>query len=161
MATQKQLSEELNKSGTEKTSPETGSNDDEIISEKDMDLVDPAESSEPDITPTLDKIDPDEIREFKPMNHVVLDPQTQTPGGEMEAGHPPGYSQMSSMEELPQEAFINQRPNLYLYSPSNNTLIPCEEIIIPNPVMSPEGPVYSGPTNIYLAYPVQVEISRF
>merc|ERR1719461_215445 len=57
MATQKQLSEELNKSGTEKTSPETGSNDDEIISEKDMDLVDPAESSEPDITPTLDKID--------------------------------------------------------------------------------------------------------
>ena len=53
------------------------------------------------------------------------------------------------------------RPNLYLYSPSNNTLIPCEEIIIPNPVMSPEGPVYSGPTNIYLAYPVQVEISRW
>ena len=50
------------------------------------------------------------------------------------------------------------RPNLYLYSPSNNTLIPCEEIIIPNPVMSPEGPVYSGPTNIYLAYPVQVDI---
>ena len=50
------------------------------------------------------------------------------------------------------------RPNLYLYSPSNNTLIPCEEIIIPNPVMSPEGPVYSGPTNIYLAYPVQVAI---
>ena len=27
--------------------------------------------------------------------------------------------------------------------------------------MSPEGPVYSGPTNIYLAYPVQVEISRW
>merc|ERR1719420_1407015 len=64
---------------------------------------------------------------------------------------------MSSMEELPQEAFINQRPNLYLYSPSNNTLIPCEEIIIPNPVVSPETgePVYTGPTNIYLAYPVQ------
>jgi len=156
MATQKQLSEELNKAGTEKTSPETGSNDDEIISEKDMDPVDPVE---PDLTPTLDKIDPDEIREFKPMNHVVLDTQTpgMTPVGEMEPGHPSGYSQMSSNEELPQEAFINQRPNLYLYSPSNNTLIPCEEIIIPNPVVSPETgePVYTGPTNIYLAYPVQ------
>ena len=46
------------------------------------------------------------------------------------------------------------RPNLYLYSPSNNTLIPCEEIVIPNPVMNGEGPVYPGPTNIYLAYPV-------
>merc|ERR1711892_1307637 len=47
------------------------------------------------------------------------------------------------------------RPNLYLYSPSSNSLIPCEEIIVPNPVMSADGPVYSGPTNIYLAYPVQ------
>merc|ERR1711892_279171 len=47
------------------------------------------------------------------------------------------------------------RPNLYLYSPKNNTLIPCEEIVVPNPVMSADGPVYSGPTNIYLAYPVQ------
>merc|ERR1711892_901174 len=47
------------------------------------------------------------------------------------------------------------RPNLYLYSPKNNTLIPCEEIVVPNPLMSADGPVYSGPTNIYLAYPVQ------
>ena len=49
------------------------------------------------------------------------------------------------------------RANLYLYSPSNNTLIPCEEIIIPNPVMSPETgeAVYPAPANIYLAYPVQ------
>merc|ERR1719151_379070 len=34
-------------------------------------------------------------------------------------------------------------------------MISSQGIIIPNPVMSPEGPVYSGPTNIYLAYPVQ------
>jgi len=153
MATQKQLSEELNKSGAEKTSPETGSedNDTEIISEKDMDPVAPD-------TPTLDKIDPDEIREFKPMNHVLEAPcPGLTPVAELEPGHAAGYSHMSSMEELPQDAFINQRPNLYLYSPSNNTLIPCEEIIIPNPVVSPETgePVYTGPTNIYLAYPVQ------
>ena len=33
-----------------------------------MDPVDPVDSVEPE-TPTLDKIDPDEIREFKPMNH--------------------------------------------------------------------------------------------
>merc|ERR1712198_774256 len=62
---------------------------------------------------------------------------------------------------LPQESYGmtgNGRPNLYLYSPSNNTLIPCEEIIIPNPVVSTEtGETagYTGPTNIYLAYPVQ------
>ena len=154
LATQKQLSEELKKAEAEKTPTETGSeescNDSEIISEKDpMDPMEPAEVVEHE-SQTLDKIDPDEIREFKPMNHGL---ETQTPVAE--AGH--GYSQLSSMEELSQDAFINQRPNLYLYSPSNNTLIPCEEIIIPNPVLSPESgePVYTGPTNIYLAYPVQ------
>lgn len=46
------------------------------------------------------------------------------------------------------------RPNLFLYSPSSNTMIPCEEIIIPNPVMGPEGPMYQGPSNIYLAFPM-------
>ena len=158
LATQKQLSEELKKAEAEKTPPETGSescNDSEIISEKDpmdpMDPTDPAEVVEHPESQSLDKIDPDEIREFKPMNHGL---ETQTPVA-AEPGH--GYSQLSSMEELSQDAFINQRPNLYLYSPSNNTLIPCEEIIIPNPVLSPESgePVYTGPTNIYLAYPVQ------
>ena len=113
------------------------------------DPMEPSEAAEPE-SQSLDKIDPDEIREFKPMNHGL---ETQTPVAE--PGH--GYSQLSSMEELSQDAFMNQRPNLYLYSPSNNTLIPCEEIIIPNPVLSPESgePVYTGPTNIYLAYPVQ------
>merc|ERR1719431_1916903 len=41
------------------------------------------------------------------------------------------------------------QPCIYLYSPSENSLIPCEEIIIPNHDMSPE---YPGTTNIYLAY---------
>ena len=44
------------------------------------------------------------------------------------------------------------RPSLFLYSPSSNTMIPCEEIIIPNAVM-PGTDVYQGPSNIYLAFP--------
>ena len=118
-------------------------------------------------TPTLDKIDPDEIREFKPMNHGLestglpemesghTSPFQAGPGGSYPAG---GYHEAA--DSLPPEAYMGgggARPHLYLYSPSNNTLIPCEEIIIPNPVMSPDTgePVYTGPTNIYLAYPVQ------
>lgn len=46
-----------------------------------------------------------------------------------------------------------QRPNLFLYSPTSNTMIPCEEIIIPNAIM-PGQDVYQGPSNIYLAFPV-------
>ena len=44
-------------------------------------------------------------------------------------------------------------PNLFLYSPSSNTMIPCEEIIIPNAVV-PGQDVYQGPSNIYLAFPM-------
>ena len=54
-----------------------------------------------------------------------------------------------------QQATPNQstsRPSLFLYSPSSNTMIPCEEIIIPNAVM-PGTDVYQGPSNIYLAFP--------
>ncbi len=46
------------------------------------------------------------------------------------------------------------RPNLFLYSPTSNTMIPCEEIIIPNALM-PGQDVYQGPSNIYLAFPMQ------
>ena len=46
------------------------------------------------------------------------------------------------------------RPNLFLYSPSSNTMIPCEEIIIPNAVV-PGQEVYQGPSNIYLAFPME------
>ena len=46
------------------------------------------------------------------------------------------------------------RPNLFLYSPTSNTMIPCEEIIIPNAVV-PGTDVYQGPSNIYLAYPME------
>ena len=123
-------------------------NDTDIVSEKDM--VTDTDSA------GLDKIDPDEIREFKPMNHGL-----ETPGPDLESGTSSpfhaGYHYHNIEDLSPDQYQGGQRPNLYLYSPSNNTLIPCEEIIIPNPVVSPDTgePVYTGPTNIYLAYPVQ------
>jgi hypothetical protein len=50
----------------------------------------------------------------------------------------------------------NARPNLFLYSPTSNTIIPCEEIIMPNHGMgSSSAEVYhQGTTNIYLAFPM-------
>ena len=103
----------------------------------------------------FDQINPNEIPEFKPMNSGL-----ETPSCDIDSGHTSpfygNYPPYHPQEYPPGHQYTAPpRPNLYLYSPSNNTLIPCEEIIIPNPVMSPEGPVYSGPTNIYLAYPVQ------
>ena len=198
IATQKQLSEAAagKSSSEEKTDPEaddsetvteeaatdsTAANTTDIISDK-VEMV-ASTLDTPAETPSLDKIDPDEIREFKPMNHGL-----ETPVGDLESGHTSPYHypatsghQYSGHDELSPDTYLSPgqqtgqtRPNLYLYSPSSNTLIPCEEIIIPNPVMSPETgdhsqalfklcktlhiagePVYTGPTNIYLAYPVQ------
>ena len=103
-------------------------------------------------TSSFHTIDPNEIPEFKPMNQ---NPEREVGSGSGQSspfypGYPAYGDQLSGYGYPP----VPPRPNLYLYSPSNNTLIPCEEIIIPNPVMSAEGPVYTGPTNIYLAYPV-------
>eukprot|EP00090_Calanus_glacialis_P046531 TRINITY_DN9192_c0_g1_i8.p1 TRINITY_DN9192_c0_g1~~TRINITY_DN9192_c0_g1_i8.p1 ORF type:complete len:962 (-),score=314.50 TRINITY_DN9192_c0_g1_i8:328-3213(-) len=95
---------------------------------------------------SFDQIDPNDIPEFKPLDSII-----EPSSVEIDSGHTSPFY----INHMPQEYETPPHPNLYLYSPSNNTLIPCEEIIIPNPVMSPEGPVYSGPTNIYLAYPVQ------
>ena len=95
---------------------------------------------------SFDKIDPNDIPEFKPLDSIIEPSSVEIDSGRTS----PFY-----VNHLPPEYEAPPHPNLYLYSPSNNTLIPCEEIIIPNPVMSPEGPVYPGPTNIYLAYPVQ------
>merc|ERR550532_2072742 len=108
---------------------------------------------------SFDQMDPSEIPEFKPTGPKAADIEGETSGHTSPfygnySTYPAGYNQDYNYTQ-PQTQQAPPRPNLYLYSPSNNTLIPCEEIIIPNPVMSPEGPVYSGPTNIYLAYPVQ------
>ena len=178
IATQKQLSEELSRTaGNNKNmdkEPTPGAttipayNDNENVSEKDIMVTSHTESD----SATLDKIDPDEIREFKPMNHGLETPLPEIESGQTSpfhlgtgygngssvssSGYPPADPELAGSEAAGYMASGGRAANLYLYSPSNNTLIPCEEIIIPNPVMSPEGPVYSGPTNIYLAYPVQV-----
>jgi len=109
---------------------------------------------------SFDQMDPPKIKEFNP-----IDCSLTLPSCGIDSGHTsPSYCDYP--HHHPQEYADGQqygaptRPNLYLYSPSNNTLIPCDEIIIPNPVMSREGPVYSGPTNIYLAYPVQGQDGR-
>jgi len=118
---------------------------------------------------SLDQIDPSEIPEFRPMNStsssVDLDPEARN--SDQSSPYYPTATAGNYYPSTDQSAGpynystgAPPRPNLYLYSPSSNTLIPCEEIVIPNPVMSGEGgaPVYAGggggPTNIYLAYPV-------
>jgi len=129
--------------------------------------LDPRGEVAPDVQPTsadfksfkssksLDQIDPSEIREFRPMNSVTETDSEQLNSGEQSPYYPPYYDQQQQQSGGGYNySPAPPRPNLYLYSPSNNTLIPCEEIVIPNPVMGSEGPVYPGPTNIYLAYPV-------
>jgi len=127
---------------------------DTFNSKENMDTNTEAEVTKKPFLSSFDQIDPSEIPEFKPMNSGLA-----TPCYELDSDN------TSSFYGHPEDTIEDQygappRPNLYLYSPSNNTLIPCDEIIIPNPVMSPEGPVYSGPTNIYLAYPVQGQDGR-
>ena len=179
IATQKQLSEELSRTaGNNKNmdkEPTPGAttipayNDNENVSEKDIMVTSHTESD----SATLDKIDPDEIREFKPMNHGLETPLPEIESGQTSpfhlgtgygngssvssSGYPPADPELVGSEAAGYMASGGRAANLYLYSPSNNTLIPCEEIIIPNPVMSPHTgePMYTGPTNIYLAYPVQ------
>ena len=68
--------------------------------------------------------------------------------------YPSGYLSPSPPMFVSQQQQNNGRPNLFLYSPTSNTMIPCEEIVIPNPVVGPEGStLYQGPSNIYLAFP--------
>lgn len=105
---------------------------------------------------SFDQIDPSEIPEFRPMNSmttsVASDPETELNSGEVSPPYyPPYYTDQGGYNY----STAPPRPNLYLYSPTNNTLIPCEEIIIPAEGGGPAGTPYPGPANIYLAYPVQ------
>jgi len=150
LAVQQQISEQLMKvknSEIEKSSePENQemSTTEDSPKEETVDSILEPDSVDKSCPWTFDKIDPNDIPEFKPSDSAM-------DAGEIESGHTsPIY-----VNHLPQEYETPPQPNLYLYTPANNTLIPCEEIIIPNPGMSPDGPVYPGPTNIYLAYPVQ------
>jgi len=92
---------------------------------------------------SFDQINLNDIQEFQPMNSCDSYPD-------------PSCLPYISYYQYPQCQNLEARhSNLFLYSPSENSLIPCEEIIIPNPGMSSDGPVYTGPTNVYLTYPVQ------
>jgi len=153
LAVQQQISEQLLKvknSDMEENSGVPASENPELLTPEDspkeeiVDNIQEPESVDKSCPWTFDKIDPNDIPEFKPSD-------TAMDAGELESGHTSPFY----VNHLPQEYETPPQPNLYLYTPANNTLIPCEEIIIPNPGMSADGPVYPGPTNIYLAYPVQ------
>lgn len=135
----------------EDSAGDTGEN--ETKDEKNNEGSDESNGSN-DTTPTNPKsfyqMDPSAIPEFKPMNRNN-DSETVAGGPPF---YPPQYNQYGEPHYPGHHMATPARPNLYLYSPSSNALIPCEEIIIPNPVMGPDGPCYSGPTNIYLAYPI-------
>jgi len=153
LAVQQQISEQLMKvkhSDIEENSGVPATENPEMITPEDspkeeiVDSIREPESVDKSCPWTFDKIDPNDIPEFKPSDSAM-------DAGEIESGHTSPFY----VNHLPQEYETPPQPNLYLYTPANNTLIPCEEIIIPNPGMSADGPVYPGPTNIYLAYPVQ------
>ena len=129
--------------GTQSTKPVLHTEDGSV------DLVVETESKPFRASKSLDQIDPANISEFRPMNSLPPSGDSQH---DAQTGQQSPYYSGYYMEQGYYPA--PTRPNLYLYSPSNNTLIPCEEIIIPNPAMTGDGPVYPGPTNIYLAYPV-------
>lgn len=136
-----EVSEKVNedKCNLAQSSEEDQESDDSAIeeeNEQDGDKLIPKKTQ----TGLFDKIDPTKIAEFKPSNLHVHDSDPSSP---IYINHIP--------HDLTQYA-PPPHPHLYLYSPSDNTLIPCEEIIIPSHGMCPE---YPGPINIYLTYHVQ------
>ena len=93
---------------------------------------------------------------FYPSTYVPPHPNSNTSGYQI-AGVPTGSVSAGTGNAAAAAAAAaanstTARPSLFLYSPSSNTMIPCEEIIIPNAVM-PGTDVYQGPSNIYLAFP--------
>eukprot|EP00096_Caligus_rogercresseyi_P001340 TRINITY_DN1210_c0_g1_i2.p1 TRINITY_DN1210_c0_g1~~TRINITY_DN1210_c0_g1_i2.p1 ORF type:complete len:933 (+),score=352.71 TRINITY_DN1210_c0_g1_i2:350-3148(+) len=60
----------------------------------------------------------------------------------------PFYPSSSPGYVMPIPPYVTGRPNLFLYSPSSNTMIPCEEIVVPG--LYPGSPA-SSPQNVYLA----------
>jgi len=102
----------------------------------------------------FDQMDLDEIPEFRPRDGSFT----------ASIGNDSGYS--TSLQDvqaeqggvqypLPPPQYLPYTPQFYLFSPSANTLIPCEEIIISKTFLSAAGPVYQSPTKAYVAYPVQ------
>jgi len=114
----------------------------------------------------FDQMDLDEIPEFRPRDgsfttsigndsgystsfQEVFPEQLQYPPIPLPPP-PPQYLPYQTVDmSIPQPV-----PQFYLYAPGVNTLVPCEEIIISNTILSPEGPVYQSPTKAYVAYPM-------
>ncbi len=100
----------------------------------------------------------EQAREERGNEEASYQPNISTNGGFTYSPTAPPFVPSSQAALAPAlQPAATTRPSLFLYSPSSNTMIPCEEIIIPNPVMGPDGPVYTGPSNIYLAFPVDGE----
>ena len=103
-----------------------------------------------DAVNSFSKLDVDEIPEFRPRT-AISSQLSRSPNDS-------GYCS-SLQESVLQDCSAGvsvPSTQFYLYSPLGQALIPCEEIVITNPVlMTPEGPVCPGPTKAYVAYPVQ------
>jgi len=128
--------EECDSSHSSEESPESEYSAVKAEAEHDCDNMVPKKTK----TGSFDMIDPTKIAEFKPSNVHI---HNSDPGSLIYINHIP--HDLTQYQPPP-------HPHLYLFSPSDNSLIPCKEIVIPNHGMSPE---YSGTTNIYLTYPVQ------
>jgi len=104
-----------------------------------------------DAVNSFSKLDVDEIPEFRPRTGAISSQLSRSPNDS-------GYCsslQESVLQDCPAGVSVPST-QFYLYSPLGHALIPCEEIVITNPVlMTPEGPVCPGPTKAYVAYPVQ------
>ena len=102
---------------------------------------------------TFDKLDLDEIPEFRP--RMASD----------DSGYSSSLQEVQCPPHCPQYPPYHHQtgPQFYLYSPCSNTLIPCEEVILSPTILSPEGPqyqevyeeAYRPPSKAYVAYPVQ------
>ena len=91
---------------------------------------------------TFSNIDPDSIPEFKPMES----PASNSPF-DSEEPFPYYINHIPNGPPFSLEYDPVVHPTLYLFSPATNTLIPCQQIIIPN-----SNAVPGGSSSIFLAY---------
>ena len=101
------------------------------------------DTSDKDLTEnTFGNIDPDSIPEFKPMES----PASNSPF-DSEEPFPYYINHLPNDTPLSLEYDPVVHPTLYLFSPATNTLIPCQQIIIPN-----SNAVSGGSPAVFLAY---------
>ena len=91
---------------------------------------------------TFGNIDPDSIPEFKPM-----DPQVSNSPFDSEEPFPYYINHIPNDPPFSVKYDPVVHPTLYLFSPATNTLIPCQQIIIPN-----SNSVPGGSSAIFLTY---------